>query len=100
MTPLAGSLPLSNRLVFGQIKTAAKSNEITAIPRLLELPNIKGAVVTIDALGSGCERHEKREVWLPWARGNGRRWSERKCDVGISANEKAAALGGCPKAAV
>lgn len=40
--------------VLGQIRTEAKSNEITAIPRLLELLNIKGAVVTIDA--AGCQR--------------------------------------------
>jgi predicted transposase YbfD/YdcC len=44
----------ANRLVFGQIKTAAKSNEITAIPKLLKLLDIQGALVTIDAMG--CQR--------------------------------------------
>lgn len=44
----------ANRLVFGQIKTAAKSNEITAIPQLLKLLDLEGAVVTIDAMG--CQR--------------------------------------------
>ena len=44
----------ANRLVFGQIKTAAASNEITAIPRLLKLLDLEGAVVTIDAIG--CQR--------------------------------------------
>lgn len=36
---------------LGQVKTAAKSNEITAIPMLLEMLEIKGCIVTIDAMG-------------------------------------------------
>ena len=43
-----------NRVVLGQFKTEEKSNEITAIPKLLELLQIKGAVVTIDAMG--CQK--------------------------------------------
>jgi predicted transposase YbfD/YdcC len=50
----------ANRLVFGQIKTAAKSNEITAIPKLLKLLDIQGAVVTIDAMG--CQRAIAGEI--------------------------------------
>jgi len=42
------------RLVLGQIKVDAKSNEITAIPALLEMMEIEGAVITIDAMG--CQR--------------------------------------------
>src|ERR687884_951002 len=38
-------------LVVGQIKTEAKSNEITAIPELLHLLAIQGCIVTIDAMG-------------------------------------------------
>jgi predicted transposase YbfD/YdcC len=38
------------RLVLGQIATEAKSNEITAVPRLLEMLTLKGATVTADAL--------------------------------------------------
>src|SRR5262249_50492047 len=38
-------------LVMGQIKTAQKSNEITAIPALLQLLAITGCIVTIDAMG-------------------------------------------------
>jgi predicted transposase YbfD/YdcC len=38
-------------LVIGQIKTDTKSNEITAIPELLQLLAIKGCIVTIDAMG-------------------------------------------------
>lgn len=39
------------RVSLGQVKTEAKSNEITAIPELLEALLLKGAVVTIDAMG-------------------------------------------------
>jgi predicted transposase YbfD/YdcC len=41
-----------NRMVFGQVAVQDKSNEITAIPKLLELMDLKGAVVTIDAIGT------------------------------------------------
>ena len=41
----------SQKLMLGQIKTEEKSNEITAIPKLLEMVNIKDSVVTIDAMG-------------------------------------------------
>lgn len=40
--------------VLGQLRTSEKSNEITAIPELLELLSIKGATVTIDAMG--CQK--------------------------------------------
>jgi predicted transposase YbfD/YdcC len=43
-----------NRVAFAQVAVEDKSNEITAIPRLLELMDIKGAVVTIDSIG--CQR--------------------------------------------
>ena len=39
----------ANRLVLGQEATDAKSNEITAIPKLLELLELHGCLVTIDA---------------------------------------------------
>ena len=42
------------RLVLGQVKVADKSNEIVAIPKLLDLLALEGAVVTIDAIG--CQR--------------------------------------------
>lgn len=41
-------------LTLGQVATAEKSNEITAIPLLLEMINVKGAIVTIDAMG--CQK--------------------------------------------
>lgn len=40
------------RLVLGQVKVADKSNEITAIPALLELLDITGCIITIDAMGT------------------------------------------------
>ena len=41
-----------NQLVLGQTKVADKSNEITAIPELLQLLDITGCIVTIDAIGT------------------------------------------------
>jgi predicted transposase YbfD/YdcC len=38
-----------HRLVLDQVKVADKSNEITAIPALLELLDIGGCIITIDA---------------------------------------------------
>ena len=43
------------RLVLGQVAVDAKSNEITAIPLLLELLDLKGCIVTIDAMGCQTE---------------------------------------------
>ena len=37
---------------LGQVACAEKSNEITAIPELLKLVDIKGAIITIDAMGT------------------------------------------------
>lgn len=42
----------SHNLVLGQVKTEEKSNEITAIPELLDLLYIEGTIVTIDAMGA------------------------------------------------
>jgi predicted transposase YbfD/YdcC len=41
-----------NRMVLGQVKVDEKSNEISAIPRLLAALDISGCVVTVDALGT------------------------------------------------
>jgi predicted transposase YbfD/YdcC len=48
---LVSAWATANRVVLGQVATEAKSNEITAIPQLLELLHIKGCIVTIDAMG-------------------------------------------------
>ena len=44
---------------LGQIKTDEKSNEITAIPKMLDTLDIKGAVITIDAMGCQVDIAEK-----------------------------------------
>ena len=46
-------------LVMGQLACEEKSNEITAIPKLLEMLDIKGRIVTIDAMGTQKEIAEK-----------------------------------------
>ncbi len=43
-----------NRVVFGQLTVDSKTNEITAIPKLLAMLDIKGLTVTIDAIG--CQK--------------------------------------------
>lgn len=50
----------ANGISLGQIKTEEKSNEITAIPKLLELLSLEGAIVTIDAMG--CQKTIARRI--------------------------------------
>jgi predicted transposase YbfD/YdcC len=47
-------------LLLGQVMTEAKSNEITAIPKLLELLDLHGALVTIDAMG--CQKAIAQQI--------------------------------------
>lgn len=49
----------ANSLVLGQVKTEEKSNEITAIPQLLEVLEIAECIVTIDAMGCQTEIAQK-----------------------------------------
>jgi predicted transposase YbfD/YdcC len=51
---LVSAWATEQHLVLGQVAVDAKSNEITAIPKLLELLDVSGAIVTIDALG--CQK--------------------------------------------
>jgi len=44
----------STGLTLAQVKTEEKSNEITAIPKLLEMLELKGCIVTLDAMG--CQK--------------------------------------------
>jgi predicted transposase YbfD/YdcC len=48
------------QLSLGQVAVDEKSNEITAIPRLLELLDVHGALVTIDAMG--CQKEIARQI--------------------------------------
>jgi len=49
------------RLVLGQVKVAEKSNEIIAIPKLLNMLAIEGAIVTIDAMGKAGQRFRQAQ---------------------------------------
>jgi predicted transposase YbfD/YdcC len=48
------------RLALGQVKVEEKSNEIVAIPKLLDMLEIEGAIVTIDAMG--CQRAIAKKI--------------------------------------
>jgi predicted transposase YbfD/YdcC len=50
----------ANHLSLGQVAVDDKSNEITAIPRLLDLLDLKGALVTIDAMG--CQKEIAAQI--------------------------------------
>jgi predicted transposase YbfD/YdcC len=50
----------ANGLVLGQDKVEEKSNEITAIPKLLQLLELSGCVITIDAMG--CQKEVARQI--------------------------------------
>ena len=49
-----------NGLALGQCKVDDKSNEITAIPELLHMLELKGCIVTIDAMG--CQKSIAGEI--------------------------------------
>jgi predicted transposase YbfD/YdcC len=77
------------RLVLGQVKVALKSNEIIAIPKLLDMVSIEGAIVTIDAMG--CQREiaakiiDKKADYVLALKGNQGTLRE---DVELFANEQ------------
>jgi len=62
------------KLVLGQVATGEKSNEITAVPELLEMLDLRGATVTIDAMG--CQKeiaqklHENKADYALALKGN------------------------------
>src|ERR1700680_594949 len=82
----------AKRLVLGQVKVAEKSNEIVAIPKLLDMMAIEGAIVTIDAMG--CQRDiaakilDKKADYVIALKGNQGTLCE---DVAIFAAEQKAA---------
>ena len=49
-----------NQLVLGQVKTQEKSNEITAVPELLERLELSECIVTVDAMG--CQREIAKHI--------------------------------------
>jgi predicted transposase YbfD/YdcC len=50
----------SNSLVLGQIEVPDKTNEITALPKLLRALELSGCIVTLDAMG--CQKEIAREI--------------------------------------
>ncbi len=50
----------ANHLVLGQVKVDEKSNEITAIPKLIKVLELKGCIVTIDAMG--CQKEIVKQI--------------------------------------
>ena len=57
---LVSAWACENKMVFGQVATDEKSNEITAIPKLLETLVLDGSVVTIDAMG--CQKKIAKKI--------------------------------------
>lgn len=57
---LVAAYAAGNKLCLGQQCVSEKSNEITAIPKLLEMLDIQGCVVTIDAMG--CQREVAKKI--------------------------------------
>jgi len=60
MTYIVSAWAAENGLTLGQVKVEDKSNEITAIPELLNLLDLKGCIVTIDAMG--CQKKIAKEI--------------------------------------
>jgi predicted transposase YbfD/YdcC len=58
---MVSAFAAGQRLVLGQVKVAEKSNEITAIPKLLSMLAIEGAIVTIDAMGKAGPRFRQAQ---------------------------------------
>jgi predicted transposase YbfD/YdcC len=57
---LVSAWAVGHGLVLGQLATETKSNEITAIPHLLDLVSVQGCVVTIDAMG--CQHKIAKKI--------------------------------------
>ena len=60
MTHLVSALHSGAGLVLGQVRTAVKSNEITAVLQLLDALDVKGVTITIDAMG--CQHEIVRKI--------------------------------------
>ena len=60
MAHIVSAFVSENRVVLAQLGVLDKENEITAIPKLLEMIDLKGATVTIDAIG--CQRNIAEQI--------------------------------------
>jgi predicted transposase YbfD/YdcC len=74
-----------NHLVLGQVKVSEKSNEITAIPELLDVLALKGCIVTIDAMG--CQKAIAQKItdreadYVLALKGNQSKLSDEVCEL-------------------
>jgi hypothetical protein len=74
-----------NRLALGQLKVSEKSNEITAVPELLPVLELKGCIVTLDAMG--CQKKIPKQIVQAGAdyvlplKGNHELWARRPVDL-------------------
>ena len=57
---LVSAWAVNNRLMLAQVKTEERSNEIEAIPRLLNMLDIRNSIVTIDAMG--CQKSIAQQI--------------------------------------
>lgn len=57
---LVSAWAVNNRIMLGQVKTDEKSNEIEAIPRLLKIIDVKGSIITMDAMG--CQKKIAKQI--------------------------------------
>ena len=57
---MVSAFAAQQRLVLGQMKVDEKSNEIVAIPKLLNMLQVEGAIITIDAMG--CQREIAKQI--------------------------------------
>ena len=72
----------ANHISLGQVVVDEKSNEITAIPKLLELLEVSGCLVTIDAMGCQTEIAGKIVEGEGRLRAGGQRRTSRPCTTG------------------
>jgi len=75
---LVSAWAVNNRLMLGQVKTEERSNEIEAIPRLLNMLYISNSIVTIDAMG--CQKSIAQQI------------IDQKADYVLSLKENQASL--------
>ena len=57
---MVSAFAVENNLTIGQVKVEEKSNEITAMPKLIKALDIKGSIVTTDAMG--CQKEIAKEI--------------------------------------
>jgi predicted transposase YbfD/YdcC len=88
-------------LLLGQVAVDEKSNEITAIPKLLEMLELKGALVTIDAMG--CQKeiaqhiHSKEGDYILAVKGNQEHLEEDVINAFAQADEQREQGKPCPR---